>query len=179
MIETHCQICGRAIRTVAGYGSTGATETDMAAGRTDRIAHHGYQRPYKQGWQTGSCFGARWRPYEVACDALPPAIKGVENYIANQQTGLAKFMLEPPAKLQYDKSRGSFRGKPEVVDVPKPEGFVFDENKKSHQMTMHAYEYLYLDQRSGYLSRIKFAEMDLVAMQKRLSDWVAPAKAVA
>lgn len=179
-IGTHCQICGRAIRTVVGYGSTGATDTDMAAGRTDRIAHHGYQRPYKQGWQTGSCFGARWRPYEVACDALPPAIKGVESYIANQQTGLAKFMLEPPAKLQYDKSRGGFRGKSEMIDVPKPDGFVFDENKKSFQMTdRHSYEALYLGQRAGYLSNIKLAEMDLAAMQKRLADWVAPTQAVA
>ena len=57
---THCQVCGRAIKTVAGRNY--AREED-ATGRTvaERIAHHGYRRP-RHGWQTTSCFGARWRP---------------------------------------------------------------------------------------------------------------------
>lgn len=175
-IDTHCQICGRTIRTVVGYGSTGAANTDMAAGRTDRIAHHGFQRPHQQGWQSGSCFGARWRPYEVASDALPSAIKSTESYIAHQQIGLAKFMLEPPAKLQYT-SRRSFKS--ETVDVPRPEGFKFDPDRKSHQMIIHSYEHLYLNQRVGYLSNIRQAEMALAAMQKRLAEWKAPAETAA
>lgn len=168
-ISTHCQICARAIRTVVGYGPLGGD----AAGRTDRIAHHGFQRPHQQGWQSASCFGARWRPYEVACDALPPAIAGIEGYIARQQIALAKFILEPPAKLQYDKTRSSWR-RGEMVDVPKPDGFVFDETKKSHQMETHSYERLYLRDKTYYDHRIRQANSDLRDMQKRLADWTAP-----
>jgi hypothetical protein len=89
MSRTTCQICGRAIK--AGNGL---------------IAHHGYQRP-GHGWQTNSCFGARYRPYEVACDALPPAIVGLGAYIARQQTTLASLLESPPATLAYERRGGS------------------------------------------------------------------------
>ncbi len=57
----HCQVCGRQIGAKRGL-----------------IAHHGFTRPRDGGWQTGSCPGARFRPYEVASDALPPAIEAAK-----------------------------------------------------------------------------------------------------
>jgi len=56
-----CQICGRPI-----------------CANTGLIAHHGYQRPHLQGWQTQSCFGARKRPYEYQREALGEYIEMVE-----------------------------------------------------------------------------------------------------
>jgi hypothetical protein len=47
-----CQICGRAIHAAAGL-----------------IAHHGYERP-GDGFQTDSCAGARYEPYEISRDRI-------------------------------------------------------------------------------------------------------------
>ncbi len=58
MMITHCQVCGRAIKTVVGRDS-GAPAT---APLTHVIAAHGFRRPWQQHYQTASCFGARWRP---------------------------------------------------------------------------------------------------------------------
>ncbi len=48
----HCQICGRLI-----FAQTGV------------IAHHGYERP-GDGYQTESCYGARFQSFEVNRDRL-------------------------------------------------------------------------------------------------------------
>jgi len=47
-----CQCCGRQIEAKRG-----------------NIAHHGYQRP-GQGWQTSSCIGAMFPPFQVSRDRL-------------------------------------------------------------------------------------------------------------
>lgn len=80
-----CQICGRAIKAKKGL-----------------IAHHGYQRP-GDGWQTVSCMGARYRPYEVACDALPPAIAAVTDHIARTKNVLATWKAEPPQGIRCER----------------------------------------------------------------------------
>jgi len=83
MTNTHCQICGRAILANTGV-----------------IAHHGYKRP-GDGWQTSSCFGARYRPYEIACDALPDAIKAATLYRDGKVAHLNRLINEPPAEMKY------------------------------------------------------------------------------
>lgn len=86
-----CQICARAILA-----------------NTGKIAHHGYTRP-GHGWQTSSCFGARFRPYEVACDALPLAIKSVEAHINRVEALLTEWLASPPAAIHCTHERGDRR----------------------------------------------------------------------
>lgn len=175
-ILTTCQICGRAIKTVVCYSGLGHdAKEDHAAGRTDRIAHHGFQRPHQQGYQTGSCFGAKWRPYEVACDAIPILIAIMKNQEANLRTLLAKHLAEPPAKLQYNKTRGSWQ-KAEWVDVPKPDGFVFDPEKKSYSYSDRGgYDYLYLSYKTSTETNIRDIGRGIKDMHARAWAWKAPA----
>lgn len=144
-MPTTCQICGRGIKAKSGL-----------------IAHHGYQRP-GQGWQTSSCFGARWRPYEVACDALPPAIKSCQQFLTAQEMALAKLIAEPPATLSYNKNR---YGKPEYVDVPKPADF-----DPRPDYRRHSYVSLYLMQKFDYERNIRMSTSDLSELEKRLANW--------
>lgn len=87
--KTHCQICGRLIQA-----------------KTGRIAHHGYTRP-GDGWQTPSCMGAKYRPYEVACDALPRAITAVTEHIATREAVLADLLANPPRGIETNNHRRS------------------------------------------------------------------------
>lgn len=57
----HCQCCGRAI-----FAETGT------------IAHHGYERP-GGGYQTASCMGAKFLPFEVSRDRLGDLIEALVN----------------------------------------------------------------------------------------------------
>lgn len=70
-----CQICGRSILAKNGL-----------------IAHHGYQRP-GEGYQTGSCAGARRNPFEVSRDYLGKFIATItdlrERQIAHREAVLA------------------------------------------------------------------------------------------
>lgn len=58
----HCQCCGRLI---------------MA--NTGRIAHHGYERP-DSGWQTASCMGALYEPFEQGRERLGAMIKSMQQH---------------------------------------------------------------------------------------------------
>jgi hypothetical protein len=56
-----CQICSRPIHAASGV-----------------IAHHGYERPSQlPGYQTDSCYGARFQPFEVSRDRLGWYIENV------------------------------------------------------------------------------------------------------
>jgi hypothetical protein len=158
-MKTTCQICGRAIKAKTGL-----------------IAHHGYRRPH-QGWQTRSCFGARYRPYEVACDALPGAIEQVEKFIANQTDALAKLYSDPPAKLDITRRhRGrpigpeQFAERPADFDPAKiPAAFKWDQK----------YEQAWSSAKHALERAIKGAGLDLEYLKKRLADWRAPVENVA
>jgi hypothetical protein len=80
MQTTHCQICGRDIKSAPGL-----------------IAHHGYRRP--GGWQTPSCPGARRLPYEISCDALPPTIDEGERYLDKVREALENLFVNPPERF--------------------------------------------------------------------------------
>lgn len=68
----HCQICEREIKATKGL-----------------IAHHGYKRP-GGGYQTGSCSGARYLPYEISRDVIPEEILRISNYIEHTNKRLEK-----------------------------------------------------------------------------------------
>jgi hypothetical protein len=150
----HCQICGRAILANTGL-----------------IAHHGYERP-GQGWQTSSCFGARWRPYEVACDALPPAIEGVTGHIARVQKQLAGWRKNPPQGIEvhpdpYKYERGYAR------TVLRPAGF----DRKAEpdgSYKMHGqdnYARLYKGKEQTMVRDLEISTATKKELEKRLAEW--------
>lgn len=154
-----CQICGRRQRLVR-----------VSGGAVTHLAHHGYERP-AEGWQTASCRGARHLPYEVSRDLIPVVVEEIERYIVTQVKGRAELDTDPPEKLQYEgpgtKTIGRYRF-PEMVDVPKPEGWVFVE-RASHPY--RSYDYLLAAAKSGYDRRIANSRADVVHFRKRYDTW--------
>lgn len=86
-----CQCCGRAILANKGL-----------------IAHHGYERP-GTGWQTSSCMGARYLPFQVNRDRLGDMIEVIKSMIADGEKHLAKVQAEKIGPLftyrVYDRNR--------------------------------------------------------------------------
>lgn len=152
MKVTTCQICARNIKA-----------------NTGKIAHHGYQRPYKQGWQTGSCDGAKFLPYEESCDRLPYVIEKIDTFLFNQSRRLKDFMTDPPATLTESRmwSRNS---EPKVFE--KPADFDPKKNEDSYESRMpHTYQNEYRSHKYNIEMSIKQAKRDLEFLRKRLTDW--------
>jgi hypothetical protein len=149
-----CQICERQILANTGL-----------------IAHHGYQRPDRgSGWQTASCFGARYRPYEVACDALPPAIKSLAAYIEGQEAALAKWFAQPPAGIEWRPDSDYDRRFPCTVLRP----MAFDPAKDPAAYRERSYESLYFGRKHRIEQNIKYGKSDHARLVKRLAAWKAP-----
>jgi len=146
--STHCQICGRAILANTGL-----------------IAHHGYTRP-GSGWQTASCFGARWKPYEIACDALPPAIRSCDGFRKMVVKTKADYLSDPPAELVIE-PRQYTNEKP--VTVTRPDGFKTD--KQPGSWRSRTYEAKFWSLISAQIREIRSAEESLKYMRQRLADW--------
>ncbi len=125
-MTAHCQICEREIKDKTGV-----------------IAHHGYHR--QGGWQTDSCVGARELPYEKSRDAIPKAIKTIENFV-----GLKRA---------------------EIVEVKKGKTAVpfFRGNVKPSHPTYKIRQEEYLNKLE---SEISMAERDKDKLQKRFAKWV-------
>jgi hypothetical protein len=140
-----CQVCGRAIKANTGL-----------------IAHHGYRRPYK-GWQTASCEGARYVPYEVSCDRLREVVEMVKNFIVSQKGALAVFLATPPQMITMHSRRPS-----EDRTYTKPNDFVQDSYRSRIPRT---YECAYADRKYDYERTIKAAKADLERMERRLNEW--------
>lgn len=141
--NTHCQICGRPILA-----------------NTGKIAHHGYKRP-GNGWQTKSCLGARFEPYEVSRDRIPYAISVYETFVAKQQTDLDELIANPPATLTY--TRGSWTK--ETKTVEKPAGF--DPNKDYYATSPYSYESCFADKKREHEQNIKYAKEDISFLKDR------------
>lgn len=149
MEKITCQICGRPIKASKGV-----------------IAHHGYKRP-GDGWQTASCMGARYLPYEIYCDRLLVVIKRIKNYLDDHQFDLRNLINNPPEKLTaidfYTKKS---------VDIEKPADFGKD--PKIDQLLSYqprTYSYHYNNKKRDLERSIRWAKMDLDFMQKRLDAW--------
>lgn len=173
-----CQICARAILANTGL-----------------IAHHGYQRP-SHGWQTASCMGARFRPYEVACDALPPAIEAVKDHIARTEHALANWQANPPEGIRCERqTRDRRTGEKYTVQwtVIRPVGFdrsaplPADKNQAAWDYTparrseysfrpcdLVNYAHVYAGRLAGLAQDIAASKHTLAYFEKRLAEWVAP-----
>ena len=144
----HCQICGRAIKAKLGL-----------------IAHHGYKRPF-EGWQTASCDGARYEPYEESCDRLREVIVDMKTFIASQEKALAEFLETPPLTITVFE-RVSVWIDPEKVTYEKPEEF----DKNYYYSIPRTYGDAYTTQKYKFERTIKAAKLDLERMEKRLRAW--------
>ena len=150
-----CQICEREILANTGV-----------------IAHHGYQRP-GNGWQTSSCFGARYRPYEVACDALPLAIKSLAEYVRGQKRHHINLVNAPPPGFAVPRhGEGPMGYRVSTVSVLRPTDF----NARKAQPTYKSGDYvtLWLSDRHETIRDIAHANYDLRRLRRRLADWRAP-----
>lgn len=143
-----CQICARAIKANTGL-----------------IAHHGYKRP-GQGWQTASCMGAKYRPYEIACDALPRAIASCAAYIEKVERTIE---AGPPAKLTYEQRGGTY-GRTTIVEVLRPEGF--DPARKDY--LPRSFSTLWSNRLSRMQHDLAGSRESLKFLEARLAAWVAP-----
>lgn len=75
-----------------------------------RVAHHGYQRP-GTGWQTRSCIGATYLPFEVSRDRLADAITMLANTISNLNIEIADVTAERvPLHREFKSYKGAARG---------------------------------------------------------------------
>jgi len=148
-MTTTCQICGRAIKSKNGL-----------------IAHHGYKRP-GQGWQTSSCFGARFRPYEVACDALPIAIERAEKWKADKEDRLADWLTNPPDTILFQPQRHGYpSGEPIVMNRP-----IDYDTHNNRCWTPRTYDAEFKSLRNRWTADIKNCEIDLEFMHKRVQNW--------
>ncbi len=149
MTITTCQICARPIKANTGV-----------------IAHHGYKRP-GNGWQSSSCAGARYKPYEESCDRIPPVIQQIEDFIVGRQTWLVEFENNPPATLTYQQYTGFGQYKP--VEVPKPDDF--HPVMASGRSIPHTYSDLFFGKRADVQRQIDSAITDQGVLKQRLANW--------
>ncbi len=149
-LKNTCQICGRPIKAKNGL-----------------IAHHGYKRPNRgSGWQTASCMGARFLPYEVSYDRLPTAIAHIKAHISNVEANLSNLMTNPPQSYTI---RKGYYTKEETV-VTKPDNF--NPTNPSWSYAPYSYESHFRGLVREYQDMIKLSKIDLQYMEKRLADWV-------
>lgn len=149
MMKTTCQICAREIKSKTGC-----------------IAHHGYKRP-GNGWQTASCYGALYSPYEISCNALPGAIQRVTDFIKSVSENLDQFLSSPPAIIKRMDRYGLTRPPQEFK---KPDTFNSGERPCSYNFNQQ-YELEFFSRVREMESSIKSAKRDLVFMEDRLAKW--------
>lgn len=117
-INTHCQICGRPIKANRGP-----------------IAHHGYTRP-GWGWQSPSCLGAQYLPYEQSRDRIPTVIKMYTDQRKNMVRHEQELINNPPATLT---GRPDYHGNFDTYE--RPADFNVKENEASGYRREYAYEH--------------------------------------
>lgn len=171
LIKTTCQVCGRPTLT-----RVGSDTVHDGAGYEERIAHHGYSRPHGSGYQTASCFGARWRPYEEACDALPPVIFQEEQHLFNLREALRAHRTAPPKTLTWHRSEGQGKKRRDwSEEVSRPSGFKAPlEPSDRGAAEPGSYLALWAELDGGIQRDIRWTQDALTRLRVRLRDWVAP-----
>jgi hypothetical protein len=149
-MTTHCQACGLAVETENGL-----------------IARHRYQpRPR----ETTLCFGAGHRPYEVACDALPFAIRTVGRWLSQRKCELSDTLASPPDALMVQPRCDD--GPPgEPVICRRPEGF--DPHRRGPWIP-HTYEAEFGIIRDALEADIRSYTDAVARLKERLDNWISP-----
>lgn len=148
---TTCQICARAIKANTGI-----------------IAHHGYQRPQYQGWQTASCDGARQLPYEVSRDYIPVVIERYKLHAKNQEDMADEMLRTPPATITRF-AMYSY-GQDETFDKPAD----FDAYKAVDSYSgMPGYENEFSKKYKAHRKNVKEINAAIEFLQQRYESWRA------
>lgn len=154
--STHCQICARPIKANTGI-----------------IAHHGYERPHQQGWQTASCDGARQLPYEVSRDFIPVVIERYRMHAKNQQD-IADNMLRSPAATITRIHRHAFSGEQyKTEDFELPAGFdpYAAVNAGARSFSFASYENEFVKQYETHRSNEREIKEAIEFLQRRYDEW--------
>ena len=150
---TTCQICARAIKANTGI-----------------IAHHGYQRPQYQGWQTASCDGARQLPYEVSRDYIPVVIERYKMHSANQEAMADEMLRTPPATI----TKFAMNSYQDDQTFDKPADFDAYEIVNADRLTgSSSYQNEYIRKYRAHRSNVKEIAAAIEFLQKRYADWRA------
>lgn len=159
MQTTTCQICARNIKANTGL-----------------IAHHGYQRPQYQGWQTASCDGARQLPYEVSRDYIPVVIERYKLHEKNQDD-MADEMLRNPAETITRFHINRFGSSNSSEDFTKPAGFdpYAAVNQGARAFTYSSYENEFVKQYEAHRKNVKEIQDAIAFLQDRYDKWEAKA----
>lgn len=153
-MKNHCQICSRDIKANTGL-----------------IAHHGYQRP-GGGWQTASCMGAKYLPYEVSRDRIPTVIESYKDIRQNNIDREKELLANPPATVTRF-ARYGFQ-KNEVYTLP--ENFdpaVALESGSYSQTNDDRYASEYKGMVKECRSNVAGLTYEIKRLQKRYDDWEA------
>ena len=155
MNSTHCQICARPIKASTGI-----------------IAHHGYQRPQYQGWQTASCDGARQLPYEVSRDHIPVVIERYKMHASNQEL-LADTMLRKPSATLTRIHLNRLGREDSMTEFAKPENFdpYAAVNAGARSFTFSSYENEFVKKYEAHRANVKEINGSIEFLQQRYESW--------
>lgn len=154
--STTCQICAREIKSANGL-----------------IAHHGYQRP-GYGYQTRSCFGARWKPYECGHDAIDAYLPKLEQWLGDARVSVSALLADPPGSMTYERRDAYHKVVVGPIDLMKPEGFDPAKTLRLGAYRPQSYELLYCNRVREIERNIKGLESDIEFLRGRLAEWKNP-----
>lgn len=140
-----CQICGRTIKVNQRGG----------------ISHHGYKRP-GPGWQTASCRGANYLPYEQSRNRIPGVVSEVQDFVKIREAQLKALIETPPATLTTDSFLGG------LIELRRPENF----NPASYYSGIpRTYENEYGNRVRAARADIKGSNEQIAFLRRRFFGW--------
>lgn len=153
-----CQCCGRAI--LANKGS---------------IALHGYERP-GYGWQTASCMGAKYLPFEVSRERLGDLIRALQDMVKTREQRLIDVTAETvsvPFTYSERLGLGFTKRVNKTVQVTRA---TFDKIKaelggKFAQNCVYRFDDLMRREQSHVESELRHLRSDLAMHEKRFAEW--------
>ncbi|MCK1668606.1 hypothetical protein [Bradyrhizobium sp. 153] len=171
------------VKSEAQMARDAATMTCQCCGKkflanTGTIAHHGYQRP-GGGWQTASCSGAKFAPFEVSRDRLGGLIKGLKKWKADAVKARASVEAEEaPVRItftDYAEKADAWGRRPEKAADVTRETFaaIRAENEVSLRLYSWAHDFDSIKKRDlkDRAADIKNVTAEIEAQQARFDGW--------
>lgn len=159
--EMTCQCCGRGIFAERG-----------------KIAHHGYERPSGEGYQTASCMGALYPPFEVSRTRLGAMIRGLTANRDGQIEDREKVVREERGiGVEWlDYSKRDSRGRPGLPTREYAARLNFAEltagaKKRLEHRGIKTWEDLKRNEIERIEDKIKYLNERIAYEQKRFDGW--------
>lgn len=142
---------------------------------TGTMAHHGYQRP-GQGWQTASCPGAKFLPFEASSARLALLIEELGAWKARQIEYAARLEAETESvSLSYRVGKSWEKQRLVTFELTRE---TFEAKKAEHagyfRSRPYGFEFFKAEAIQSVQSQIKGVEMEIAAQQERLAAWPGP-----